>query len=175
ERAITIVQHLAVRHLQDLARAREFLSAHRRKLLIGLRSAAVRSRLARRQADHVCFDPALAGKQQRPPKTARFIVWMGGHYQQSAQCFLLTRHHSCASAASLCTRAKLKARPPAEVPMFPANHSRKVAAAVAILLMLVLTGPAQDYTTQEFVFHSVVPLGVEAIVLQPAKTRIALL
>ena len=59
--------------------------------------------------------------------------------------------------------------------MFPANHSRQVAATLTVLLMLALTGPAQDYTSQEFVFHSVVPLGVEAIVLQPAKTRIALL
>jgi len=59
--------------------------------------------------------------------------------------------------------------------MFPANYSRQVAAAVTFLLMLALAGPAQDYTSQEFVFHSVVPLGVEAIVLQPAKTRIALL
>jgi hypothetical protein len=59
--------------------------------------------------------------------------------------------------------------------MSPRNQSRQIAAALALLLMLTLAGPAQDYTSSEFVFHSVVPLGVEAIVLQPAKTRIALL
>jgi len=59
--------------------------------------------------------------------------------------------------------------------MIPADHSRRLAAIVIALLMVPLPGPAQDYTSSEFVFHSVVPLGVEAIVLQPAKTRIALL
>jgi len=59
--------------------------------------------------------------------------------------------------------------------MIPADHSRRLAAIVIALLMVPLHGPAQDYTSSEFVFHSVVPLGVEAIVLQPAKTRIALL
>lgn len=59
--------------------------------------------------------------------------------------------------------------------MSPVQHSRRLAACVIILLMLGLAGPAQDMTNSEFVFHSVVPLGVEAIVLQPAKTRIALL
>jgi hypothetical protein len=58
--------------------------------------------------------------------------------------------------------------------MFPAHHSRCLAALVIAILVLALPGPAQD-TGSEFVFHSVVPLGVEAIVLQPAKTRIALL
>jgi len=56
-----------------------------------------------------------------------------------------------------------------------AKHSRQIAAIAIGLWMLALTGPAQDYTSSEFVFHSVVPLGVEAIILQPAKTRIALL
>ena len=59
--------------------------------------------------------------------------------------------------------------------MIPATHSRRLAAIVIALLIISLPGPAQDYTSSEFVFHSVVPLGVEAIVLQPAKTRIALL
>jgi hypothetical protein len=59
--------------------------------------------------------------------------------------------------------------------MIPAVYSRYLAAIVAATLMLALPGPAQDYTSSEFVFHSVVPLGVEAIVLRPAKTRIALL
>ena len=59
--------------------------------------------------------------------------------------------------------------------MFPAIHSRQVAAITIALLIAALPGPAQDYTSSEFVFHSVVPLGVEAIILQPAKTRIALL
>lgn len=59
--------------------------------------------------------------------------------------------------------------------MFPAIHSRQVAAIVAVVLLLVLPGRTQNYTSSEFVFHSVVPLGVEAIVLRPAKTRIALL
>src|SRR5881227_2227449 len=59
--------------------------------------------------------------------------------------------------------------------MFPAFHRRYLAAIVIAIMVLVLPGPAQNYTSSEFVFHSVVPLGVEAIVLQPAKTRIALL
>jgi len=59
--------------------------------------------------------------------------------------------------------------------MFPADHCRQVAAIAIGILMLALPGPAQDYTSSESIFHSVVPLGVEAIVLQPAKTRIALL
>jgi hypothetical protein len=59
--------------------------------------------------------------------------------------------------------------------MFPASYSRQLAALASMLLIVALSGPAQDYTRSEFVFHSVVPLGVEAIVLQPAKTRIALL
>ncbi len=59
--------------------------------------------------------------------------------------------------------------------MIPAMHSRRFAAIAVALLAISLSGPAQDYTSSEFVFHSVVPLGVEAIVLQPAKTRIALL
>src|SRR3954469_25279456 len=64
---------------------------------------------------------------------------------------------------------------PWKVPMFPANHSRQIAAAVTLLLMQALTGPAQDYNSQEFFFHSVVPLGLDAIVLQPSQKRIALL
>src|SRR5262249_32603247 len=76
------------------------------------------------------------------------------------------------SAASLCSRTACSG--PAKF-MSPAHHSRHVAAIVTILWMLALVGPAQDSTSSEFVFHSVVPLGVEAIVLQPAKTRIALL
>src|SRR4051812_1307455 len=59
--------------------------------------------------------------------------------------------------------------------MFSAFHSRYLAAIAVAMLVMALPGPAQDYTSSEFVFHSVVPLGVEAIVLQPAKTRIALL
>jgi hypothetical protein len=59
--------------------------------------------------------------------------------------------------------------------MFSAFHSRYLGAIAVAMLVMVLPGPAQDYTSSEFVFHSVVPLGVEAIVLQPAKTRIALL
>src|SRR6478672_1332667 len=59
--------------------------------------------------------------------------------------------------------------------MFPANYSRQIAAMAIVLIVVALPGPAQDFTSSEFVFHSVVPLGVEAIVLQPAKTRIALL
>jgi hypothetical protein len=59
--------------------------------------------------------------------------------------------------------------------MFPANYSRQIAAMAVVLIVVALPGPAQDYTSSEFIFHSVVPLGVEAIVLQPAKTRIALL
>jgi len=59
--------------------------------------------------------------------------------------------------------------------MFPANYSRQIAAMAIVLIVVALPGPAQDFTSSEFVFHSVVTLGVEAIVLQPAKTRIALL
>ena len=59
--------------------------------------------------------------------------------------------------------------------MFPSIHSRQFTAIAVVILLLVLPGPAQNYTSSEFVFHSVVPLGVEAIVLRPAKTRIALL
>ena len=58
--------------------------------------------------------------------------------------------------------------------MFCAIHSRQVAAIITALLILAAPGPAQE-TSSEFVVHSVVPLGVEAIILQPAKTRIALL
>jgi hypothetical protein len=59
--------------------------------------------------------------------------------------------------------------------MIPALNSRQFAAVAIAILIIALPGPAQNYTSSEFVFHSVVPLGVEAVVLQPAKTRIALL
>ncbi len=59
--------------------------------------------------------------------------------------------------------------------MFPAPQSRYLATLVIAMMVVALPGPAQDYTSSEFVFHSMVPLGAEAIVLQPAKTRIALL
>ena len=59
--------------------------------------------------------------------------------------------------------------------MIRRTSSRRFAAIAIALLIVSLPGPAQDYNSSEFVFHSVVPLGVEAIILQPAKTRVALL